>query len=490
MKIKAQVSMVMNLDKCIGCHTCSVTCKNTWTNRPGAEYMYFNNVETKPGVGYPKQWEDQERYRGGWEMKNGKLELKSGTRTRRLLNIFHNPDQPTIDDYYEPWTYDYEKLTNSPEKKHQPVARPKSQITGEYMNLEWGPNWEDDLAGAHITGMEDPNMKGVEESIKMDFEQVFMMYLPRICEHCLNPSCVSSCPSGAMYKREEDGIVLVDQNACRAWRFCVSSCPYKKVYFNWQTNKAEKCTLCFPRIEAGLPTICSETCVGRIRYIGLMLYDADRIEAAASVENEKDLYESQMDVFLDPNDPEVIREARAAGIPEDWIIAAQQSPIYKMVIDWKIALPLHPEYRTMPMVWYIPPLSPITNRVEGQGSSLEANDIFPAIDNMRIPVEYLANLLTAGDTGRIREVLRKMAVMRIHMRNQQTGKTSESELLDMVDMSAQEVEDMYRLLAIAKYDDRFVIPPAHREEVADLFSEQGSCGLDFAGGPGSCGVFS
>ncbi|WP_124116288.1 MULTISPECIES: nitrate reductase subunit beta [Paenibacillus] len=489
MKIKAQVSMVMNLDKCIGCHTCSVTCKNTWTNRPGAEYMYWNNVETKPGVGYPKQWEDQERYRGGWEMKNGKLELKSGTRARRLLNIFHNPDQPTIDDYYEPWTYEYEKLTNSPEKKHQPVARPKSQITGEYMNLEWGPNWEDDLAGAHVTGMEDPNMKGVEDSIKMDFEQVFMMYLPRICEHCLNPACVSSCPSGAMYKREEDGIVLVDQNACRAWRFCVSSCPYKKVYFNWQTNKAEKCTLCFPRIEAGLPTICSETCVGRIRYIGLMLYDADRVEAAASVENDQDLYESQMDIFLDPNDPEVIREAREAGIPEDWIIAAQQSPIYKMVIDWKIALPLHPEYRTMPMVWYIPPLSPITNRVEGQGSSLEANDIFPAIDNMRIPVEYLANLLTAGDTDRIREVLRKMAVMRIHMRNQQTGKTSESELLERVGMDAQEVEDMYRLLAIAKYNDRFVIPPAHREEVEDLFSEQGSCGLDFAGGPGSCGVF-
>ncbi|WP_458462895.1 nitrate reductase subunit beta [Paenibacillus sp.] len=489
MKIKAQVSMVMNLDKCIGCHTCSVTCKNTWTNRPGAEYMYWNNVETKPGVGYPKQWEDQERYRGGWVMKNGKLELKSGTRARRLLNIFHNPDQPTIDDYYEPWTYEYEKLTNSPEKKHQPVARPKSQITGEYMNLEWGPNWEDDLAGAHVTGMEDPNMKGVEESIKMDFEQVFMMYLPRICEHCLNPACVSSCPSGAMYKREEDGIVLVDQNGCRAWRFCVSSCPYKKVYFNWQTNKAEKCTLCFPRIEAGLPTICSETCVGRIRYIGLMLYDADRVEAAASVENDQDLYESQMDIFLDPNDPEVIREAREAGIPEDWIIAAQQSPIYKMVIDWKIALPLHPEYRTMPMVWYIPPLSPITNRVEGQGSSLEANDIFPAIDNMRIPVEYLANLLTAGDTGRIREVLRKMAVMRIHMRNQQTGKTSESALLERVGMDAQEVEDMYRLLAIAKYNDRFVIPPAHREEVEDLFSEQGSCGLDFAGGPGSCGVF-
>ena len=90
-----------------------------------------------------------------------------------------------------------------------------------------------------------------------------MFYLPRICEHCLNPSCVASCPSGAMYKREEDGIVLVDQAKCRGWRFCVSGCPYKKVYFNHRTGKAEKCTLCYPRIEAGLPTICSETCVGR-----------------------------------------------------------------------------------------------------------------------------------------------------------------------------------------------------------------------------------
>lgn len=489
MKIKAQVGMVMNLDKCIGCHTCSVTCKNTWTNRPGAEYMYFNNVETKPGVGYPKQWEDQERYRGGWELRDGKLELKSGTRTKRLLNIFHNPDQPTLDDYYEPWTYDYEKLTNSPQKRHQPVARPQSKVTGQYMNLEWGPNWEDDLAGAHVTGLEDPNIRGIEESIKMDFEQVFMMYLPRICEHCINPSCVSSCPSGAMYKRDEDGIVLVDQNACRAWRFCVSSCPYKKVYFNWQTNKAEKCTLCFPRIEAGLPTICSETCVGRIRYLGLMFYDADKVKEAASTPDPQDLYDAQLGIFLDPHDPEVIREARKAGIAEDWIAAAQRSPIYKMVMDWKIALPLHPEYRTMPMVWYVPPLSPIASKIEGQGSSLDPADIFPAIDGMRIPVEYLANLLTAGDTGVIRQVLRKMAAMRIHMRAKQTGRESDPQMLAATGLDASTIEEMYRLLAIAKYDDRFVIPPAHREHVSDLYMEQGGCGLNFAGGPGACGVF-
>lgn len=486
MKIKAQIGMVMNLDKCIGCHTCSVTCKNTWTNRSGAEYMYFNNVETKPGIGYPKQWEDQDKYKGGWTLKKGKLELKSGSKTNRLAGLFYNPNQPSIDDYYEPWNYDYETLTNSPQKKHQPVARPKSSLTGDFMNIEWGPNWEDDLAGGHITGLEDPNVQKMEESIKTEFDEVFMMYLPRICEHCINPACVSSCPSGAMYKREEDGIVLVDQNACRSWRYCVSSCPYKKVYFNWQTNKAEKCTLCFPRLEAGLPTICSETCVGRIRYLGVMLYDADKVEEAASVENEKDLYHSQLDVFLDPNDPEVAKLAKEQGIPAEWIEAAQQSPIYKMIIDWKIALPLHPEYRTLPMVWYIPPLSPIMNLFEGKGSRQSAVDIFPAIDQMRIPIDYLAQLLTAGDTDHIRSTLKKMSVMRQYMRAIQTNKSIDPELISSVGLTEQQIEDMYRLLAIAKYDDRFVIPSSHREEVSDLYAEQGSCGLSFSGGPGSC----
>ncbi|AGT32147.1 nitrate reductase [Geobacillus genomosp. 3] len=488
MKIKAQVGMVMNLDKCIGCHTCSVTCKNTWTNRPGAEYMYFNNVETKPGIGYPKQWEDQEKYRGGWELKNGELRLKSGPKATRLVNLFYNPYQPTIDDYYEPWNYDYETLTNSPQKQYQPVARPKSSITGEWMELSWGPNWEDDLAGAHVTGLRDPNVVKMEESIQAEFEDVFMMYLPRICEHCLNPSCVSSCPSGAMYKRDEDGIVLVDQNACRAWRYCVTSCPYKKVYFNWQTNKAEKCTLCFPRIEAGLPTICSETCVGRIRYIGVMLYDADKVKEAASVADEKQLYHAQLDIFLDPNDPAVIAAAKEAGIPDEWIAAAQRSPIYKMIVDWKIALPLHPEYRTLPMVWYIPPLSPIMNTIEGKGSNASADDIFPAIDNMRIPIEYLANLLTAGDTAHIRTTLKKMAAMRSYMRAIQTNKQPDIRLIESLGLSREDIEEMYRLLAIAKYEDRFVIPASHREEVADLYAEQGSCGLAFAGGPGACGT--
>ena len=116
MKIKAQISMVMNLDKCIGCHTCSVTCKNAWTNRPGAEYMYFNNVETKPGIGYPKNWENQEKWKGGWQLKKGELTLASGSKAERLLKIFYHPQQPELDDYYEPWTYDYETLIHSKRK--------------------------------------------------------------------------------------------------------------------------------------------------------------------------------------------------------------------------------------------------------------------------------------------------------------------------------------------------------------------------------------
>src|SRR5699024_749845 len=120
-----------------------------------------------------------------------------------------------------------------------------------------------------------------------------------------------------------DGIVLVDQEACRGWRYCMTGCPYKKVYFNWKTNKAEKCTFCYPRVESGLPTVFSETCTGRIRYLGVLLYDADQVLDAAATDDPQDLYEAQCDLFLAPHDPEVIAQARKDGIAEDWIEAAQ-----------------------------------------------------------------------------------------------------------------------------------------------------------------------
>jgi nitrate reductase beta subunit len=494
LKIKAQVAMVMNLDKCIGCHTCSVTCKSTWTNREGAEYIWFNNVETKPGIGYPKRWEDQETYKGGWVLnKKGKLELKSGSKLSKIAlgKIFFNPDMPEMKDYYEPWTYNYKHLTTAKESKHSPVAKAESVISGKKLDIKWGPNWEDDLAGAHVTGPTDPNIQKIEEEIKFNFDQTFMMYLPRLCEHCLNPSCVASCPSGAMYKRDEDGIVLVDQDACRGWRYCMTGCPYKKVYFNWKTNKAEKCTFCFPRIEAGLPTVCSETCTGRMRYLGVLLYDADKVQEAASTENEQDLYEKQLDLFLDPYDEDVIQQAEKDGITQDWIEAAQNSPVYKLAIEYKLAFPLHPEYRTLPMVWYCPPLSPIMNYFEGKDSIRNPDMIFPAIEEMRLPVQYLANMLTAGDTRTVKLALQRMAMMRSYMRAKSSNKEFDLSRLDRVGLSERQTKDMYRLLAIAKHEDRFVVPTSHKEGYMDTYRAQGSQGFGgemFGSNCDGCGV--
>ncbi|OYY81545.1 MAG: nitrate reductase subunit beta, partial [Rhizobiales bacterium 35-66-30] len=382
MKIRAQIAMVLNLDKCIGCHTCSVTCKNVWTNREGVEYAWFNNVETKPGVGYPREWENQKKWNGGWQRKkNGRIEPKMGAKWRVLANIFANPDLPEIDDYYEPFTFDYEHLHTAKESKAFPTARPRSAISGQRMEkIEWGPNWEEILGGEFEKRAKDVNFEGIQKEIYGQFENTFMMYLPRLCEHCLNPTCAAVCPSGAIYKREEDGIVLIDQDKCRGCQ----------------------------------PTVCSETCVGRIRYLGVVLYDADGIEAAASVPDEKDLYEAQLKLFLDPKDPAVIAQARADGVPEAWLDAAQRSPVWKMAMEWKIAFPLHPEYRTLPMVWYVPPLSPIQSAAAA--GKMGVNGDMPDVRALRIPLQYLANLLTAGDEEPVALALERMLAMRGYMR--------------------------------------------------------------------------
>jgi nitrate reductase beta subunit len=490
MKVMAQVAMVMNLDKCIGCHTCSVTCKQAWTNRSGVEYAWFNNVETRPGQGYPRTYEDQEKWQGGWILKNGKVRLRSGGRLKRLLQIFSNPNLPGLKDYYEPWTYDYDTLISAPLGEHTPVARPKSLITGKNMKIEWSSNWDDDLAGGPELAPKDPILVKIKDQVsdrvKLEFEQAFMFYLPRICEHCLNPSCVAACPSGAMYKRSEDGIVLVDQDACRGWRMCVSNCPYKKVYFNHNTGKAEKCTMCYPRIEVGLPTVCSETCVGRLRYLGIILYDVDAVSAAVSQENEQDLLEAQLDLMLDPSDPEVIAAAIRDGIPADWLEAAAKSPVYKLIKKYRVALPLHPEYRTMPMVWYVPPLSPIVDSLRETGNDAEdSKNLFGALNSLRIPVEYLAELFTAGDTEPVLRSLKTLAAMRSYMRDVNLGQDPKPEIPASVGMSEETLYEMYRLLAIAKYEDRYVIPKAHAESAQNL--EEMGCSLDVAGGPGQFG---
>ncbi|MCZ4535792.1 nitrate reductase subunit beta [Gordonia terrae] len=488
MRVMAQVGMVMNLDKCIGCHTCSVTCKQAWTNRSGTEYVWFNNVETRPGQGYPRRYDDQETWQGGWVLnRNGRLRLRAGGRVRKLLTLFASPVQPTIEEYYEPWTYDYQTLIDAPLGDDFPVARPKSLLTGKDTKVTWSANWDDNLGGAPELAERDPIVEKLrresEDAVKFGFEQTFMFYLPRICEHCLNPSCMASCPSGAIYKRSEDGIVLVDQDRCRGWRQCITGCPYKKIYFNHKSGKAEKCTLCYPRIEVGQPTVCSETCVGRLRYLGIFLYDADAVTAAASVPDDRDLYEAQLDLMLDPEDPAVIAAARRDGIPDDWLEAARRSPVYALAKKYRVALPLHPEYRTMPMVWYVPPLSPIVDLLAEQGHDAEgAGTLFGAIEALRIPVEYLAELFTAGDTVVIDTVLRRLAAMRSYMRDVTLGREPDAGIPAAVGMTEEEVYEMYRLMAIAKYEERYVIPTAHLEQ-AEKLDEMG-CSLDYDDGPG------
>jgi nitrate reductase / nitrite oxidoreductase, beta subunit len=488
MRVMAQLAMVMNLDKCIGCHTCSVTCKQAWTNRTGMEYVWFNNVETRPGQGYPRRYEDQERWRGGWRLdRRGRLTLAAGGRIRKLLSIFSNPVLPTIADYYEPWTYDYENLTTAPSGDDFPVARPTSLITGRPMSIEWSANWDDDLGGAPEHGHLDPIVEQLRAdantAVKFAYENAFMFYLPRICEHCLNPACVASCPSGAMYKRSEDGIVLVDQDACRGWRMCVTGCPYKKVYFNHRTGKAEKCTFCYPRVEVGLPTVCSETCVGRLRYLGLVLYDADRVSEVAATPDERDLYQAQLGLMLDPHDPAVIAAARSEGISEEWLTAAQLSPVYALAKTYRVALPLHPEFRTLPMVWYVPPLSPVAEALRDTGHDAEdVDNLFGAIDTLRIPVEYLAGLFTAGDPAPVVEVLQRLAAMRAYLRRVTLGEPVAESIAAAAGLTGREVTAMYRLLAIAKYDERYVIPSAYAERGHQL--EEAACSLNFDGGPG------
>src|SRR5690606_32327146 len=226
MRVMAQLAMVMNLDKCIGCHTCSVTCKQAWTNRSGVEYVWFNNVETRPGQGYPRTWQDQRRWQGGWvRTRSGRLKPRSGGRLKRMLSIFANPKLPSIRDYYEPWTYDYDHLLTAPAGEHTPVARPRSVISGKPTTISWSANWDDSLAGGNETAAGDPVLARVSDHVQQEFEKAFMFFLPRICEHCLNPSCAAACPSGAIYKRSEAGIVLADQDRCRGWRMSIGRAP-------------------------------------------------------------------------------------------------------------------------------------------------------------------------------------------------------------------------------------------------------------------------
>ncbi len=280
-----QLAYVFDLNKCIGCHTCTMACKQLWTNRNGREYMYWNNVETRPGKGYPKNWEQK-----GGGFKNGALQSDGKL--------------PPLADYGTPWEYNLEEV----------LLQGKGDYVKPNVRPTWGPNWdEDEGEGEH------PNN--------------YYFYLPRICNHCSNPACLASCPRQAIYKRPEDGLVVIDQERCRGYQYCVKGCPYGKVYFNLKTGTSEKCIGCYPRVEKGIPPACVAQCVGRIRFVG----------------------------WRDDKD----------------------GPVYKLVEQWKVALPLHPEYGTEPNVFYVPPLNTTPPPFEDDGRLKDAP---------RIPLAYLEGL--------------------------------------------------------------------------------------------------
>jgi DMSO reductase family type II enzyme iron-sulfur subunit len=283
---KRQVAMVMDLNKCLGCHTCSVACKTLWTREEGMEYMLWNTVNTMPGLGTPKNWEQM-----GGGFKDGKASLGQ---------------LPTREEFGDSWEYNYNDVfyNGNGQKVHL-------QIKGDQPT--WGPNWDEDQGAG-------------------EFPNSYFFYLPRICNHCSNPACAAACPRKAIEKREEDGIVVINEDRCRGYRFCMEACPYKKIYFNKEKGVSQKCIFCYPRLEQGVVNACVRQCPGRIRHVG----------------------------YLDD----------------------KESSVYKLVHEWKVAVPLHPEYGTQPNVYYVPPVGPARYTEDG-----DLDESSP-----RIPDEYLISL--------------------------------------------------------------------------------------------------
>lgn len=281
---KHQYAMVMDLNKCLGCHTCTLACKKQWTDGDGMAYMYWNNVETRPGQGYPK---DFDRIGGGFD-------ARGNLRPSKL---------PPLEDYGEALEYDYgQRLFGGSKKPVMP-----------HVLADYGPNFDEDMGGK-------------------DTKNPYYFYLPRICNHCTHPACLEACPRKAIYKRAEDGIVLVDQERCRGYRHCIRACPYKKLYFNAVETMSQKCIFCYPRLEKGRPNACAAQCPGRLRFVGIL------------------------------DDPE--------------------SPVHKLVLKHKVALGLLPQRGTGPNVYYVPPFLP--PKTGHPGASVSGDP--------RLPVKVLEHL--------------------------------------------------------------------------------------------------
>ena len=448
--------------------------------------MWFNNVETRPGVGYPRTYEDQDRWRGGWMRdKRGRLRLRDGGRLHKLLRIFSNPKLPTIDDYYEPWTYDYENLTSAPLGDTCPSAAPRSLISGKPMKVSWGPNWDDNLAGSPEIVPGDPVLKKVSEEVKLQARRDVHVLPAADLRALPQPVVRGVVPVG--------GDVQAQRGRHRAGRpgplprladVCVRM-PLQEGVFQPQDRQGREVHAVLSA-HRGRP---ADGVLGDLR-------GAAALPGAGALRRRPGAAKRRrwrttpictrrsVEILLDPTDPEVIAGARAEGISDEWIEAAQRSPVYALINTYQVALPLHPEYRTMPMVWYIPPLSPVVDAVSRDGHDGEdLGNLFGALEALRIPMQYLAGLFTAGDTAVVEGVLRRLAAMRSYMRDINLGRETQPHIPHSVGMTEEQIYEMYRLLAIAKYEERYVIPTAY-EAAGPLIWRSMGCSLSFEGGPG------
>ena len=342
--------------------------------------------------------------------------------------------------------------------KATPTARPRSLITGKQMDkIVWGPNWEEILGGEFAKRSKDRNFDDIQKEIYGQFENTFMMYLPRLCEHCLNPACVASCPSGSIYKREEDGIVLIDQDKCRGWRMCVSGCPYKKIYYNWKSGKAEKCIFCYPRIEAGQPTVCSRD-----------LRRPHPLPRRAAVRRRPHPGSGQRRArprpvpgaarhLPRPERPDSDRAgARSTAFPTSgWRPRARaRSTRWRCNGRWRCRCTRN----TARCRWSGTCRRSRRSAPRPTPGRSAANGEIPDVNQLRIPVKYLANLLTAGDTAPVVRALERMLAMRAYQREKHVDQRVNTAVLEQVGITQAEVEEMYQVMAIANYEDRFVIP--------------------------------
>ena len=135
------------------------------------------------------------------------------------------------------------------------------------------------------------------------------------------------------------------------------------------------------------------------------------------------------------------------------------------------------------MVWYTPALSPIQSAIQ-QGHVAFDGEL-PDLRKLRIPLKYLANLLTAGVEQPVIDALNRMYAMRIYQRSKHVDGKANAAVLKQVGLTAAQVEEMYRTMAIANYEDRFVVPSSHREYAEDAFHLKGECGFSFGNGCGN-----